>query len=137
MNLGDADMGALVAYLHNLGAASPGTSPANASPVAAQEGSESTSPQAMSGLESKGQGIFRAHGCANCHGADGASGTAAAPALAGTGASLTTTQLNTLLLHPTARMQQGGMPPVSLNGDALKALVAYVRFISASKKTPQ
>jgi hypothetical protein len=42
-----------------------------------------------------------------------------------------------MLKHPTARMQQGGMPPVSLGDDELKALVAYVSYISASKINAQ
>lgn len=135
VKLGDADMGALVAYLHGLGAAAaPGASPAGGSPMAAHEVSGNASPPPMSGLESRGQAVFRAHGCANCHGTNGASGTAAAPALAGTGASLTAVQLTTLLQHPTAQMRRGGMPPVSLDNEALQALVAYVRFISASYK---
>jgi mono/diheme cytochrome c family protein len=42
-----------------------------------------------------------------------------------------------MLQHPTADMQRGGMPPVSLGGDELKALVAYVSSISASKSNPK
>jgi mono/diheme cytochrome c family protein len=145
VKLGDTDMSALVAYIHDLGAgaappaagaASPGTAPAGGSPMAAHDVAASSHARAMSGLESRGQGVFRAHGCANCHGTDGAGGTAAAPALAGTGAGFAAVQLTTLLQHPTVRMQRGGMPPVSLSTDALGALVAYVRFISASHGKP-
>jgi hypothetical protein len=42
-----------------------------------------------------------------------------------------------MLQHPTAPMQQGGMPPVSVGGDELKALAAYVGYISGSKGNPQ
>ncbi len=87
--------------------------------------------------ESQGKEIFKAHGCAECHGTDGVAGTAAAPALAGTGKNFAPALLTTMLKHPTARMQQGGMPPVSLGDDELKALVAYVSYISASKINPQ
>jgi mono/diheme cytochrome c family protein len=42
-----------------------------------------------------------------------------------------------MLRHPTARMQQGGMPPVSLSDPDLEALVAYVSYISLLKHNPQ
>jgi hypothetical protein len=42
-----------------------------------------------------------------------------------------------MLQHPIARMQQGGMPPISVGGDELKALAAYVSYISTSKSNPQ
>jgi mono/diheme cytochrome c family protein len=90
----------------------------------------------MNDLESKGQAIFIAHRCAECHGTDGVGGTAAAPALAGAGARLAPALVTTMLQHPTVRMQQGGMPPVSLSNDELKALAAYVGHISASKGSP-
>jgi mono/diheme cytochrome c family protein len=81
--------------------------------------------------------IFGAHGCGGCHGTDGVGGTAAAPALANTGKSFPLEQLTTMLQHPTVPMQKGGMPPVSLSGGELKALVAYVSSISAPKNSSQ
>ncbi len=104
------------------GASSP--TPAKAGPAATPGPSKA---------ESKGKTIFKTHGCAGCHGTDGVAGTAAASALAGTGKSYAPALLTTMLQHPTARMQQGGMPPVSMSGDELKALVTYVSAISASK----
>ncbi len=135
LTLNAADMGALVTYVTSLGgtsAAAATTPPASASsstapapkPAAAAEPSKE---------ESKGAAIFKVHGCADCHGPNGIGGTAAAPALAGTGKSLAPALLTTMLRHPTDRMQQGGMPPISLSDDELKALVAYVSSISASK----
>ena len=91
----------------------------------------------MNDRETKGKVMFEAHGCAGCHGIGGVGGTVAAAALAGTAANLAPAQLTTVLQHPTARMQRGGMPPVSLSADELKALVAYVAHISDAKVKPQ
>jgi len=155
-NMSAADMSALVAYLQHLGgpvaatsiAAAPGAKPTTTSPggqvVAAVPPSDSitggvggigviASPRSMSVLELRGRSVFAAHSCATCHGANGIRGTWAAPALANTGKNFPPALLTTLLQHPTARMRQGGMPPVALSADELNALVAYVAFISASK----
>ena len=136
LTLNDADMKALVAYVTSLGGTSAGsaatpTAAASSSAAPAKAGPPATA--APSKPESKGQAVFKAHGCANCHGTNGVGGTAAAPALAGSGKSVTPALLTTMLQHPTARMQQGGMPPISLSGDDLKALVEYVSSISASQ----
>ena len=136
LTLNDADMKALVAYVTSLGGTSAGSSatpPAAASPSSAKAKAGPTATAAPSKPESKGQAVFKAHGCANCHGTNGVGGTAAAPALAGSGKSVTPALLTAMLRHPTARMQQGGMPPISLSGDDLKALVEYVSSISASQ----
>ena len=76
-------------------------------------------------LAAKGKAIFEAQSCNACHG-DGGVGTAAAPALAGIAAKSPPVQLAELLKHPTAKMNAGGMPPVDLPPDDLKALIAYV-----------
>jgi ubiquinol-cytochrome c reductase cytochrome b subunit len=138
LTLSAAEMKALVSYVTGLGGTSAASAAAppvsgSASPATAKAEPTATAGPSMNNLESTGRLIFNAHGCANCHGTDGVAGTAAAPALAGTGASLAPALLTTMLQHPTAPMQQGGMPPVSLDDDELKALVAYLRFISASK----
>ena len=106
LTLNAADMKALVSYVSSLGGAS-------ASSAATSSASGSSSP-ALTKEESEGATIFKAHGCAGCHGVNGAGGTAAAPALAGT--TLTPALLTTMLQHPTAAMQRGGMPPQSLTG---------------------
>ena len=136
LTLNDADMKALVAYVTSLGGTSAGSSatpPAVASPSSAKAKTEPAATAAPSKPESKGQAVFKAHGCADCHGTGGVGGTAAAPALAGAGKSVTPALLTTMLQHPTARMQQGGMPPISLSSDELKALAEYVSSISGSK----
>jgi ubiquinol-cytochrome c reductase cytochrome b subunit len=76
-------------------------------------------------LAAKGKAIFEAQSCNACHG-DGGVGTAAAPALVGIGAKFPPDQLAELLKHPTAKMNTGGMPPVDLPPDDLRALIAYV-----------
>jgi mono/diheme cytochrome c family protein len=136
LTLNADDMKALISYVTSLGGASAtsaATPPASGSPSAAEAKAEPAATAAASKPESKGQAIFKAHGCGDCHGANGVGGTAAAAALAGTGKSLAPELLTTMLKHPTAKMQQGGMPPVSLSGNELKALAAYVSSISASK----
>ena len=136
LTLNAADMGALVTYVTSLGgrsAAAAATPPASASSSPAPAPATPAAAAAPSKEESKGAAIFKAHGCPDCHGPNGIGGTAAAPALGGTGKSLAPALLTTMLRHPTARMQQGGMPPISLGEDELKALVAYVVSISASK----
>jgi len=136
LTLNSADMRALVSYVTSLGVTSGSSA---AKPAAA--GSPSSAP-AKAGLgataklspaETKGRLIFKAHGCGDCHGTNGVGGTAAAPGLAGTGKNFAPAALTTMVQHPTARMQKGGMPPVSLSSDELKALVAFVSSISASK----
>ena len=149
-NMSAADMSALVAYLQHLG--SPVTAPpatvagtrasAPGQPAAAGTPSDSTlaatgaAQRPMNLLEFRGQSVFGAHSCATCHGMNGVRGTWAAPALANTGKNFPPALLITLLQHPTARMQQGGMPAVSIRGGELDALVAYIAFISASKPAP-
>ncbi len=136
LTLNADDMKALVSYVTSLGgasAASAATPAATGSSPAAAAKAEPTATAGASKTESKGQTIFKTYGCADCHGTNGVGGTAAASALAGTGKSLAPALLTTMLKHPTASMQQGGMPPVSASGDELKALVAYVSSISASK----
>ncbi len=79
-------------------------------------------------LAAKGKIIFEVQACNACHG-DGGVGTAAAPALVGAGAKLSSTQLAALLKHPTDKMTAGGMPAVELPADDLKALIAYVESL--------
>jgi mono/diheme cytochrome c family protein len=140
LSVNAADMKALVSYVASLGgtsAASVTTSPASAASSTAPAKAELAATAGLPKTESKGQAIFKAHGCADCHGTNGIGGTAAASALAGTGKSFAPALLTTELQHPTAQMLRGGMPPVSLSGDELKALVAYVSSISGAKGNPQ
>jgi ubiquinol-cytochrome c reductase cytochrome b subunit len=79
-------------------------------------------------LAAKGKSIFEGQSCNGCHG-DGGVGTAAAPALVGISAKLNPDQLAALFKHPTAKMTAGGMPPIDLPPDDLKALIAYVESL--------
>jgi len=79
-------------------------------------------------LAAKGKTIFEGQSCNACHG-DGGVGTAAAPALIGTATKFSPDQLADLFKHPTAKMNAGGMPPVDLPPDDLKALIAYVESL--------
>ncbi len=150
LTLDAADMTALVSYLTGLGGASAASaaaptpsgasSPApaaKASPAAPNPVAKVASQPPMNKLESTGKSVFKLHRCADCHGTGGAAGTAAASALAGAGKSVTPASLTTMLQHPTVKMREGGMPPVSLGSGELKALVAYLSYISASKSSPQ
>lgn len=76
----------------------------------------------------KGKTIFEAQSCNACHG-DGGVGTAAAPALVAVNKKLSPDQLAELFKHPTAKMNAGGMPPIDLPPDDLKALISYVESL--------
>jgi ubiquinol-cytochrome c reductase cytochrome b subunit len=79
-------------------------------------------------LAAKGKTIFEGQSCNACHG-DGGVGTAAAPALVGIAAKFSAEQVAELFKHPTAKMTAGGMPPIDLPPDDLKALIAYVESL--------
>jgi ubiquinol-cytochrome c reductase cytochrome b subunit len=79
-------------------------------------------------LAAKGKTIFEGHSCNACHG-DGGVGTAAAPALVGISAKFSPDQLAELFKHFTAKMKAGGMPPIDLPPDDLKALIAYLESL--------
>ncbi len=79
-------------------------------------------------LAAKGKTIFEANSCNACHG-DGGVGSAAAPALVGISAKFSAEKIAELFKHPTNKMTAGGMPPVDLPPDDLKALIAYVESL--------
>src|ERR1700691_5783011 len=79
-------------------------------------------------LAAKGKAIYEAQSCNACHG-DGGVGTAAAPGLIGIGKRSSADQVAELFKHPTAKMNAGGMPPVDLPPDDLRALIAYVESL--------
>ena len=83
---------------------------------------------AVDPLVVKGTAIFAAQPCGGCHG-DKGEGTAAAPALIGIGQKYSADHVAYLLHHRTAKMIQGGMPPVDLNQADTDALVAYLRSL--------
>jgi ubiquinol-cytochrome c reductase cytochrome b subunit len=139
------DLSDLVAYLRSFAASATtpaaaataaATSSSGVSPVASHQVEPIASPRAMNESEAAGKAVFEAHGCAKCHGTGGVAGTAAAAGLAGA-VRTPPALLATMLRHPTALMQRGGMPPVSLSDADLQALVAYVSYISVLTRHPQ
>ncbi len=76
-------------------------------------------------LAAKGKEIFEQLSCNACHG-EGGFGSAAAPKLTGVSGKFSSEKLETLLRHPSVGMTQGGMQPVDLKDEELKALIAYV-----------
>jgi ubiquinol-cytochrome c reductase cytochrome b subunit len=79
-------------------------------------------------LAAKGKTIFEGQSCNACHGESGV-GTAAAAALTGINARFSPDQLAELFKHPTAKMNAGGMPPIDLPPEDLKALIAYLESL--------
>ncbi|MGC2742856.1 MAG: c-type cytochrome, partial [Candidatus Angelobacter sp.] len=139
VDLNEESMNALVTYIRSLStpptALATVASPAErgVAPVPPVSAAVTTAPPLPANtLETEGKAIFEAHNCGSCHGAKGAGGTSAATALAGPGGSLPPEVLTKMLRHPTNPMQQGGMPPISVTDGDLKALVAYISYISRS-----
>ena len=151
LTLSAADMQALVSYLTSLGGTSPAptagaTPPGSSSPVttpAAPAAAASKPTQVPTQLQTasskvgdgraspnpsgqRGDRIFNARGCPSCHGAGGI-GTSRAPALAAFSKTQTAAALTSLLEHPTAAMQAGGMPTITLSATDMTALVAYLQ----------
>jgi quinol-cytochrome oxidoreductase complex cytochrome b subunit/mono/diheme cytochrome c family protein len=79
-------------------------------------------------LAAKGKSIFEAQSCNACHG-DGGIGTAAGPKLIGVGGKFSNEKLQIVLKHPSDAMTRGGMQPVDLKGEELKALIAYIESL--------
>lgn len=92
------------------------------------EGARAVSAASADPLVAKGSQIFQAHGCSGCHG-NGGVGTAAAPKLIGIHQRLSAEPLAALFKSPTPQMTSGGMPPVTLSVDDMKALIAYVESL--------
>jgi len=76
-------------------------------------------------LVAQGSKSFAAQSCNACHG-DGGVGGPAGTALTGIHQRFDADHLATLLKSPTPKMTAGGMQPLDLPGDEMKALVAYL-----------
>jgi ubiquinol-cytochrome c reductase cytochrome b subunit len=76
-------------------------------------------------LAAQGAKVYLAQACNACHG-DGGAGTAAAPKLTGIHARLPADRLAVTLKSPSSKMTAGGMTPLDLPPDSMKALVAYL-----------
>ena len=76
--------------------------------------------------------MFLKRGCFTCHGRGGVGG--AAPALAPLVAQLSDSQLREVLEKPTAKMKEGGMPPVEVTSEELEMLLSYLRTLPAPRQ---
>ena len=147
VTVNDVQMTELVAYLSSLQAALPAqpktqavaevraaAAQPNPAPVAASHTAPApeAAESALNPLAAHGKRIFQRNACESCHGVGGLNGTVAAPGLAGTASLLPEPAIETLLRHHTARMVAGGMPPTNFNAQDLKAIVAYIRSLTAA-----
>jgi ubiquinol-cytochrome c reductase cytochrome b subunit len=78
-------------------------------------------------LAASGKKVFESESCDACHGEGGVGG--AAMKLTGTVAQMPAEELTNLLKHPNAQMTEGGMQPLTLSDEELKALVAYIKSL--------
>lgn len=150
VNLDVTSMTALSSYLRALGAsgtvvaaatpspALPSSPPKEEKPAAPALVATSVKTSALPGAAdtSAGREMFKARACSACHG-EGGVGTQRGPSLLGISAKLSASQITNLLQHPTARMQAGGMPPITASDQDLSALVAYIRSRKALPGTKQ
>lgn len=79
-------------------------------------------------LAAQGKLLFEAQSCNSCHG-DGGIGTPAGAKLIGIGIKMSPDELIVVLRQPTAKMAEGGMTPLKLRDDEVKAVVAYLRSL--------
>ncbi len=97
-------------------------------PEVSQASAGVVTPSAANPLLAKGSQIYQEQSCSGCHG-DAGAGTAAGPKLSGIGQRMSADQLAALLKSPSAKMTAGGMAPLNLSPDAMKALVAYLESL--------
>jgi ubiquinol-cytochrome c reductase cytochrome b subunit len=90
--------------------------------------SSSLAPVPANTLVAQGAQIYQAQSCNACHG-DGGSGSPAGPKLSGIQQRLSADQLSALLKAPSAKMVAGGMAPLDLPPDAMRALVTYLESL--------
>jgi ubiquinol-cytochrome c reductase cytochrome b subunit len=83
---------------------------------------------ALDPLAAAGKKIYDGESCDACHGENGV-GTAVGPKLGGATAQKPPEELTNLLKHPTAKMIEGEMKPVTVSDEDLKALVAYIKSL--------
>lgn len=79
-------------------------------------------------LAAQGKKLFEAKTCNACHG-DGGVGTPAGAKLIGIGAKLPPDKVAAVLKQPTEKMAAGGMTPLNLKDEEMKALIAYLNSL--------
>jgi len=99
------------------------STPAAAPP--SPSGSEAADPVQL------GRELFRSHGCFACHGKS-AQGTSLAPSLVGVSQRYPGDRLSELLHHPSSKMQEGGMPAITLAGPQFDELLAFLASLKPS-----
>jgi ubiquinol-cytochrome c reductase cytochrome b subunit len=93
----------------------------------AQTGASSTLAPANPAL-AQGAQVYQAQSCNACHG-DAGIGTPAAKKLTGIHERMSADQLALLLKSPSDKMIAGGMAPLDLPPDQMKALIAYLESL--------
>jgi len=83
---------------------------------------------ALDPLGAAGKKVYEGESCDACHG-EGGVGTGVAPKLAGAVVQKPADELSNLLKKPTQQMLDGGMQPVNVSDEDLKALVAYIKSL--------
>lgn len=83
---------------------------------------------ALDPLAAAGKKVYEGESCDACHG-EGGVGTGVAPKLAGAVEQKPADELSNLLKKPTQQMLDGGMQPVNVSDEDLKALIAYIKSL--------
>ena len=78
-------------------------------------------------LAAAGKKVYEGESCDACHGEGGVGGAGAK--LRGTTAQKSADELTNLLKKPTPQMVEGGMQPVNVSDEDLKALVTYIQSL--------
>lgn len=82
----------------------------------------------LSPLQAQGKAVYEAQTCNSCHG-DNGEGSAAGAKLGGIRRKFQAEEIAAILKKPTAKMEEGGMTPVEVNDEELKALIAFLRSL--------
>jgi ubiquinol-cytochrome c reductase cytochrome b subunit len=98
-------------------------------------GATSTAPAELSADAAKGSLLFESESCSGCHGAagHGGGGLVQIPDLR---ARYSTAQLAAMLRSPRPDMVAGGMPPVELKDENLRAMVAFLLSPERTARAP-
>jgi ubiquinol-cytochrome c reductase cytochrome b subunit len=79
-------------------------------------------------LEAKGKAVYEANTCNSCHGDQG-EGSAAGSKLIGIRKKHSGDQLSAILKQPTDKMTEGGMTPLEISEEEMKALIAFLHSL--------
>lgn len=107
----------------------------NLGPSPGGGGAAAAAPAALSPDAAKGALLFESEGCSGCHGPQGHGGGGLF-ALAGLGRRFPAPRLTAMLHAPRPDMIEGGMQPVQLEDDDMKALVAFLLSPQRDTATP-